>query len=232
VAVIPARGGSRRIPRKNLRPFAGKPMIAHSIDRALESHLFDRVIVSTDDEEISQVATARGAEVPFQRPAALADDHATTLDVMQHAVGWLRANGPEPTTICCIYATAPFISCADLLRGLERFLAGDWLYVFSAAVFAYPVFRSFQMETDGGVRMLFPQHSLTRSQDLPRALHDAGQFYWGRPQAWLDRAAIFSARSAVVEIPHWRVQDIDTYEDWDRAEMIARLLDAQHTETT
>lgn len=230
--MIPARGGSKRIPRKNLRPFAGKPMMAHSIDRALESRLFDRVIVSTDDEEISEVATARGAQVPFRRPAALADDHATTLDVMQHAVRWLRANGPEPTTICCIYATAPFISCADLARGLERFLAADWLYVFSAAAFAYPVCRSFQMEPGGGVRMLFPQHALTRSQDLPRALHDAGQFYWGQPQAWVDRATIFGARSTVVEIPHWRVQDIDTPEDWDRAEVIARLLDVHETGAT
>lgn len=229
--MIPARGGSKRIPRKNLRLFAGKPMMAHSIDRALESGLFDRVIVSTDDQEISEVAMACGAQVPFRRPAALADDYATTLDVMQHAVTWLQANGPEPTAICCIYATAPFISSADLARGLERFLADDWLYVFSAAAFAYPVFRSFQMEPDGGLRMVFPQHALTRSQDLPRALHDAGQFYWGQPQAWLNRAAIFSARSTVVEIPHWRVQDIDTPEDWDRAEVIGRLLNAHRNGT-
>jgi N-acylneuraminate cytidylyltransferase len=227
VAVIPARGGSKRIPRKNVRSFAGKPMMTYSIERALESGLFARVIVSTDDDEIADIATARGAEVPFRRPADLADDHATTLDVMHHAVSWLRAGGIDMTAVCCIYATAPFISSVDLVRGLERFVSGGWSYVFAATTFAYPIFRSFQMESGGGLRMLFPQHALTRSQDLPTALHDAGQFYWGQPQSWLDRVAIFGAQSAIVQIPSWRVQDIDTPEDWQRAELIARLLDTQ-----
>ncbi len=231
VAVIPARGGSKRIPRKNVRSFAGKPMLAHSIDRALECGLFDRVIVSTDDDEIAQIATKRGAEVPFRRPSDLADDHATTLDVMQHAVGWLRAGGIQPAAVCCIYATAPFVSSTDLVAGLERFVSGDWLYVFAATSFAYPIFRSFRMEAGGGVRMLFPEYSQTRSQDLPQALHDAGQFYWGQPKAWLDREAIFGPRSTVVPIPSWRVQDIDTSEDWERAELIARLLATQPTES-
>jgi len=231
VAVIPARGGSKRIPRKNVLPFAGKPMMAHSIDRALESGLFDRVIVSTDDDEIAGIALARGAEVPFRRPAALADDHATTLDVMQHAIGWLRSAGFEPDSVCCIYATAPFISCGDLRQALEKLVSGDWSYVFAATTFPYPVFRSFQLEPGDGLRMLFPQHALTRSQDLPTVLHDAGQFYWGRPQAWFERVGIFGARSAVVQIPSWRVQDIDTAEDWERAELIARLLDTQPIES-
>jgi pseudaminic acid cytidylyltransferase len=223
-AVIPARGGSKRIPGKNIRSFAGKPMIAHSIQCARESGLFDRVIVSTDDDEISQVALDCGAEVPFRRPSALADDHTGTTEVIAHAIEYLRKDGSAFEAVCCIYATAPFIRRADLAQGLALLQTGDWQYVFAATTFASSIFRSFHRNADGGIEMFFPEHFNTRSQDLSEALYDAAQFYWGLPQAWLARARVFDQHSAVVHIPRWRVQDIDTEEDWARAEAMAVLL--------
>ncbi|HZN27629.1 MAG TPA: pseudaminic acid cytidylyltransferase [Burkholderiales bacterium] len=226
VAVIPARGGSKRIPRKNIREFAGKPMIAHAIECALGSGLFGRVVVSTDDAEIAAVARAHGAETPFVRPAQLADDHAGTTDVIAHATQWLLDSGVELSAVCCIYATAPFTRGHDLERALAMLESGRWHYVFAATTYAFPIFRSLQRDTGGGVRMFFPQHFATRSQDLPEALHDAGQFYWGRPQAWLNRETIFDTHSAVLMIERWRVQDIDTPEDWERAQVLWRLMQA------
>ena len=205
VAVIPARGGSKRIPRKNIREFAGKPMIAHSINCALESGLFERVVVSTDDEEISRVARDFGAEVPFLRPEELSDDHTGTTEVIAHSIDYLRSQGAKLSAVCCIYATAPFIRQEDLKEGLRVLEAGNWQYVFSATNFAFPIFRSLQKNAEGGLEMFFPKHFNSRSQDLPEALHDAGQFYWGRPQAWLDHVRILDTASTVVTIPRWRV---------------------------
>jgi N-acylneuraminate cytidylyltransferase len=223
VAVIPARGGSKRLPGKNIRRFAGKPMIAYSIECALRSGLFDRVIVSTDDSEIAGVAIEHGAETPFVRPPELSDDHAGTTEVVAHAVQFLQQQA-SLTAVCCIYATAPFIDSEDLSRGWSLLQAGDWQYVFSATTFAFPIFRSFRRTESHAVQMFFPEHFTTRSQDLPEAMHDAGQFYWGRPQAWLEHRIIFGDRSTVVAIPRWRVQDIDTAEDWHRAETLALAL--------
>ena len=229
VAVIPARGGSKRIPRKNIREFAGKPMIAHSINCALESGLFERGIVSTDDEEISGVARDFGAEVPFLRPEELSDDHTGTTEVIAHSIDYLRSQGAKLSAVCCIYATAPFIRQEDLKEGLRVLEAGNWQYVFSATNFAFPIFRSLQKNAEGGLEMFFPKHFNSRSQDLPEALHDAGQFYWGRPQAWLDHVRIFDTASTVVTIPRWRVQDIDTFEDWERAQLMWQVLQTIET---
>ncbi len=224
VAVIPARGGSKRIPRKNIRDFAGKPIIAYSIECALRSNLFERVIVSTDDEEIAMVAGELGAEVPFLRPKELADDHTGTTDVVAHSVEYLLGQGENLSAVCCIYPTAPFIRPEDLKKGLAILEAGDWQYVFSATIFAYPIFRAFGNRYDAGLEMFFPEHFDSRSQDLPEALHDAGQFYWGLPEAWLNHVTVFDNKSRVVTIPRWRVQDIDTLEDWERAEMMWQTL--------
>lgn len=224
VAVIPARGGSKRIPGKNIREFAGKPMIAHSIECALASGVFDRVIVSTDDQRIADISRRYGAEVPFTRPAELADDHAVTSAVIAHAIKFLQANGVGISAVCCIYATAPFLSEQDIRAGLDILEGSNWQFVFSAAAFTAPVARAFVEMPGGGLRMLFPEHAGTRSQDLPEALYDAGQFYWGRPQAWLDGSAIFGEKSTVVRIPRCRVQDIDTEEDWAEANaMLANI---------
>lgn len=224
VAVVPARGGSKRIPRKNVRPFHGRPMIAWPLDAALRSGLFDRVIVSTDDDEVAACSRAAGAEVPFARPAELATDHTPTADVIAHAIDWLRASGEDPSAVCCLYATAPFVLPEDLAEGLRLLESGDWDYAFSATDYPSPVFRAFLEDPAGGVRMLHPEHFASRSQDLPEVLHDAAQFYWGRPAAWCERRVVFSERSQVVRIPRWRVQDIDTPDDWKRAELLAPAL--------
>jgi N-acylneuraminate cytidylyltransferase len=222
VAVIPARGGSKRIPRKNIKPFCGLPMIAHSIAIAVKSGLFDRIIVSTDDEEIAAVARQHGAEVPFMRPAELSDDFTSTIAVVAHATRWLidHPGDSELEAVCCLYATAPFVQPEDLASGWQILRTGSWLYAFSVTDFAAPIFRSFKQNTDGGLEMFFPENFYMRSQDLPHALHDAGQFYWGRPQAWLMEERIFEPHSAPVFLPRWRVQDIDSQDDWTRAEFL------------
>ncbi len=224
LCVIPARGGSKRVPRKNIRLFRGRPMIAWSIAAALESGVFDRVIVSTDDAEIAGVARAHGAETPFPRPAELADDHAGTLPVMAHALEWMEAAAGPFDAVCCLYATAPFATAADLRAALSLLESGDWSYVFTAAEFPAPIFRSFQVRPVGGVEMFFPDRFSTRSQDLPRAWHDAGQFYWGRPAAWRAREPFFTSRAQILPLPRSRVQDIDTPEDWAHAEHLHALL--------
>lgn len=224
VAVIPARGGSKRIPRKNIKLFHGKPMIAWSIEAALSSGMFEQVVVSTDDAEIATVARQWGAEVPFLRPESLADDYTGTTEVVAHATKWVLGQGWQPEAVCCIYATAPFVMVKDLQKGWEALHGGQWEYAFTATDFAAPIFRAFQQTEEGGLEMFFPEHFSTRSQDLPTALHDAGQFYWGRPGAWLNDLRIFDKHSIPVVIPRWRVQDIDTQEDWYRAELMHQAL--------
>lgn len=224
IAVIPARGGSKRIPRKNIKNFCGKPMIAWSIEAAKASALFDRIFVSTDDAEIADIAKQWGAEVPFMRPAELSNDYAGTTEVIAHATQWALDQGFELDAVCCIYATAPFIQADDLKRGLTALESGDWAYAFTATDFAAPIFRSFKQNAEGGIEMFYPEHFSTRSQDLPTALHDAGQFYWGRPSAWIEGKRIFDRHSTPVMIPRWRVQDIDTQEDWERAEIVAPVI--------
>ncbi len=227
IAIIPARGGSKRIPRKNIKPFAGVPMISYSIKCALNAAVFDHVVVSTDDHEIAAIAREFGASVPFLRPKEISDDYTTTAAVIEHGVEWFRNNGIEPSAVCCIYPTAPFIQQGDLRQGLHIFESNKWEYVYSATSFGFPIFRSFKRCEDGGVEMFFPEYFETRSQDLPEAFHDAGQFYWGKPDAWCGNKRIFDHWSSVVMIPRWRVQDIDTAEDWERAEVLMKLIQAQ-----
>jgi pseudaminic acid cytidylyltransferase len=223
IAIIPARGGSKRIPRKNIKDFCGKPMIAWSIEAAKNSGLFDRIIVTTDDTEIAEVAKKWGAEVPFMRPDELSNDYAGTTEVIAHATQWILDQGIDVDAVCCIYATAPFVQVADLKRGLAALESGDWAYAFTVTDYA-PIFRSFKQTAEGGIEMFFPEYFATRSQDLPIALHDAGQFYWGRPSSWIEGKRIFDRHSIPVVIPRWRVQDIDTQEDWVRAEILAPII--------
>lgn len=227
VAIIPARGGSKRIPRKNIREFAGKPMIAHSIRAAQDSAVFDRIIVSTDDAEIAEVARRWGAEVPFMRPAHLANDFAGTTGVIAHGTQWLLDQDIKLEAVCCIYATAPLIRANDLCEGWHKLNSGNWSYAFSVMEFSAPIFRAFEQESSGGLRMFFPEKFEARSQDLPVALHDAGQFYWGLPNAWLEQRRIFDQWSIPVCLPRWYVQDIDTEEDWKYAELLWRLIHSE-----
>ncbi len=225
VAIIPARGGSKRIPRKNIRTFCSKPMISWSIDAARKSDCFDRVIVSTDDEDIAAVARQYGAETPFARPKELSGDHTPTIPVISHAIAWLQAHDVAPDFVCCIYATAPFLSPDDLRAGVALLEEKNLDYVFSGTWFNFPIQRALKMDLDGRVSMFHPEHFNTRSQDLEEAFHDAGQFYWGRVNAWTEGLPIFSANSAIIQLPSWRVQDIDTEEDWLRAEKLFNAND-------
>jgi pseudaminic acid cytidylyltransferase len=199
-------------------------VIAWSIETAIASELFDKIIISTDDDEIAEIATQYGAEVPFVRPAELANDYTGTTEVIAHATQWAVDKGWQISAVCCIYATAPFIQVEDLRQGWQALESGNWAYAFSVTDFAAPIFRAFREHPDGGIEMFFPEHFLTRSQDLPRALHDAGQFYWGQPSAWLESKRIFDRHSVPILIPRWCVQDIDNEEDWIRAEMIAPTI--------
>jgi len=220
VAVIPARGGSKRIPRKNIKQFCGKPMIVWPINVAKQSKLFEHIIVSTDDEEIAEVAKSCGAEVPFMRPKQLADDYAGTTEVVSHAISWMYEQGWELETVCCIYATSVFLDKDDLKKGFEAISTDKWQYSFSVTDYNYSIFRSFKEHPNGGVEMFFPENYEKRSQDLPIGLHDAAQFYWGKPEAWLNNMRLFDRHSYPVKVPNWRIQDIDTENDWKRAEIL------------
>lgn len=225
VAIIPARGGSKRIPRKNIKDFCGKPMIAWSIEAALQSGCFERVIVSTDDDEIAELALRLGAEVPFIRPEELSGDFVATIPVIKHAIQWLEANQIIPDWVCCIYATAPFISVDALKSGLILIQQQDVDYVFSVTSYAFPIQRAIKLQQNGMVQMFSPEYFSTRSQDLEEAYHDAGQFYWGVRTAWLEEKPIFSSESYPVILPRHLVQDIDTQEDWIRAELMFKAIE-------
>jgi len=224
LAIIPARGGSKRIPRKNIKPFCGKPIIAWSIETALQSGCFDQVVVSTDDAEIAEVARQHGAQVPFMRPAELSDDHTGTTAVVAHAIDWLAAQGKTPAQVCCLYATAPFVAVDDLRIGLKTLIDTGCDYAFAVTSYAFPIQRAIRITKVNRVEMFNPEHFNTRSQDLEEVFHDAGQFYWGQARAWLENKRIFSPTSAPILLPCHRVQDIDTPEDWIRAELMFKAL--------
>ena len=226
VAIIPARGGSKRIPKKNIKDFFGKPLIAYSIETALKSNLFDKVIVSTDDEEIAKIAKEYGAEVPFLRPKELSDDFTGTSDVVNHAVEYLKSCGEKYEYICTIYATAPFLQTKYLIDGYEKLKNSDAVHVFSATTMPFPIQRTFKIDKNGRCEMFTPEYYLTRSQDLEEAYQDAGQFYWEHQQRKnkTNNSVVFSNISIAIVLPRYLVQDIDTQEDWIRAEYMYQAL--------
>ena len=226
--IIPARGGSRRIPRKNIREFCGKPMVAWSIEAAQASGCFDQIVVSTDDTKIAEVAQHWGAAVPFKRPIELAGDFAGTTAVVAHAVQWNQDFGQEMEAVCCLYATTPFVQPSEIKSGLDllKQTASD-RFVFTITGYASPIQRALRLDpASGETRMSHPDNYSKRSQDLEPAYHDAGQFYWGRAQAWLQGKNLFEGSKALI-LPRWRVEDIDTEEDWYRAEIMHQLMNQQ-----
>lgn len=224
VAIIPARGGSKRIPQKNIRLFCGKHIIAYSIEAAQNSKIFDKVIVSTDSNEIAKIAVSLGAEVPFLRPQELSGDYVGIREVIAHAVKWMWEKGWRLNAVCCIYATAPLLRHDDLIEAYKIFQKDKWDYILAATEYIYPIQRSFRIQKSGSVEMFFPENFSKRSQDLEKAYHDAGQFCWGKPEAWIENMMLFSVRSSILKIPAYRVVDIDTEEDWKRAEIIYNVL--------
>lgn len=224
IAVIPARGGSKRIPGKNVRLFCGKPMIAWSIEAAIQSNCFELVVVSTDDAHIASIAQRYGATVPFMRPESLSDDYTGTVPVIAHAVRWISENIAPVSFACCVYATAPFIAASDIKRGLQALIDKGAEYAFSVTTYAFPIQRAIRINKNGRVTMFHPEYLEARSQDLELAWHDAGQFYWGMAESWKKGIPIFSESSVSVPIPRSRVQDIDTVEDWEHAEYMFKAM--------
>jgi pseudaminic acid cytidylyltransferase len=224
IAVIPARGGSKRIPRKNIRLFCGKPIMAYSIAAAQQTGLFDQIVVSTDDEEIASVARACGATTPFVRPRAIADDFTGTNAVVKHAINWFNGQGHDITHACCVYATAPLVQARFIQDGYDTLVRSGAAFAFSVTSYAFPIQRALRMKPDGHVDAFYPEHRMTRSQDLEPAYHDAGQFYWGTAQAFLEDTPLFSPRSIGVALPRFLVQDIDTLEDWEQAELMYQAI--------
>ncbi len=223
-AVIPARAGSKRIPGKNIKEFAGRPLISYSIQAALESGLFDRVIVSTDSPDIAEVAVKWGAEAPFLRPAEIADDVTGTDPVLFHAIDWFEAQGTALQYLCCIYATASFVQPKYIAEGYRLLVENQATTAFSVTTFPYPIFRSLKIDTGGRLKMFWPKYLQYRSQDLPEAYHDARQVYWADVAKYQAYGFLFSNDAVPVVLPRWLVQDIDTPEDFVRAEVMFKAL--------
>ena len=228
LALIPARGGSKRIPGKNIRPFRGKPIISYPLEAARQSQLFDRIIVSTDDEKIARTATLYGGEVPFMRSAKNSDDFAGTADVVEEVLAKLSQGGDEFDRVCCIYPTAPLVSPELLVRAKELMDQKDFDAVFPITPFSHPVQRGLEMGAQGRVTMAWPEHRTRRSQDLPPIFHDAGQFYWIKTRVFLAQQSLWPENTGALELSNLEVQDIDNETDWQLAEMKYDLLQGQN----
>ena len=223
VAIIPARGGSKRIPKKNIKLFHGKPLIAYSIEVAIKSKLFDKVIVSTDDEEIAEIAKEFGAEVPFLRPKELSDDFTGTGAVINHAINFLKQQGENIDFVCTIYATAPLLQEKYLIKAYERLKNSNAKNAFSCTSMPFPIQRTFKITSNERCEMFWPENFMKRSQDLEEAFQDAGQFYWTNLNIKSDEI-IFGKDSIPIILPRYLVQDIDTLEDWQRAEFMYEAI--------
>lgn len=226
VAIIPARGGSKRIPGKNIRLFAGLPMIAYAIRIARAAAVFDRIVVSTESDAVMALARQYGAEVPFRRPVELADDFASTDAVVVHALESLAARECRPQYFCCIYPTVPMLRREYILRGFELLKAYEATTAVAVTSFPYNIFRALRVDDSGRVKMFWPKNVTKRTQDLPEAVHDAGQFYWGEVEKYLRERRLFSRDCVPVPIPRHLVQDIDTPEDWEVAARLYAELEA------
>lgn len=223
VAIIPARGRSKRIPKKNIKNFHGKPLIAYSIEVALKSKLFDKVVVSTDDEEIAKIAKEFGAEVPFLRPKELSDDFTGTGAVINHAINFLKEQGENIDFVCTIYATAPLLQEKYLIKAYEKIKDSNAKNAFSCTSMPFPIQRTFKITSNERCEMFWPENFAKRSQDLEEAFQDAGQFYWTNLNIKSDEI-IFSKDSIPIILPRYLVQDIDTLEDWQRAEFMYEAI--------
>lgn len=220
LCIIPARGGSKRIPRKNVKPFLGKPMLAYSIDTSMKSGLFHEIMVSTDDEEIAKVAKQYGAAVPFMRSAETASDFATTNDVLKEVLSKYKEMGQEFDNFCCFYATAPLVQAKDVVAAYERLQQSDFVCVYPVVQFSYPIWRCLDLADDGTMSRHWPEFENSRSQDLPKEYHDTGTFYWYKTKLWLSG----KGKVGGIEVSETTIQDIDTETDWSLAEMKYKLL--------
>ena len=221
--IIPARGGSKRIPKKNIKRFKGKPIIEWTINELLKLDSFEKIIVSTDDEEIAKISNNSGIEVPFIRPKRISDDNASTRDVIIHAIRWFKEKNIEFGNVCCVYPTSIFIKHESISNALKILNSKkEEGYIFSATSFPHPIQRSFYINKRGNSQMFFPEKFRSRTQDLENSYHDAGQFYIASPKVWIEKQNIFENGIPFV-IPRWHSIDIDTIEDWELSEIIFEL---------
>lgn len=223
IAIITARGGSKRIPRKNIKPFLGQPIIKYSIDVAMKAGCFDEVMVSTDDKEIAEISVKLGAKVPFLRSETASDDFATTSDAIYDVLTEYQKRGNKFEYCCCIYPTAPFISPERLMEGFETLKSNNADSVLPVVRFSYPIQRALKIE-DGRLLMIWPENLNKRSQDLMPAYHDAGQFYWLKVSSFIEQKKLFTDNTCTIEISESEVQDIDNEEDWKIAEIKYKLF--------
>ena len=228
IAVIPARGNSKRIPGKNIRKFNGKPIIVRTIEKLRKSKIFDRIIVSTDSKKIASISKKYGAEIPFIRPKYLSNDYASGTAVISHSVKFLIQEGYQFDYVCCVYPPNPFLQISDLKKGLKKIKSKKFNYVFSATPYRFPFFRSFTFSRKKGIKMLFKKNYGKRSQNLKQIICDAGQFYWGYKNTWLQKKIIFTKDSDIIMVPKWRFYDIDTLDDWKRAELNYQILNKNY----
>ena len=226
VAVIPARIGSRRIPKKNIKLFLGKTLISYSIQAAKESGVFDRIVVSTDSLEIADIAKQCGAEIPFIRPPELSGDHTTTDDVLLHSLNWFNTNWGQTDYVCLLYST-PFARPEYIKKGLELIIQEKATTAFTVTTFPYPIFRAMKVDGRGRMEMFWPENRHARSQDFPEAIHDAAQFYWIDSRKYAVDKHLFSSDSVPIMLPRKYAQDIDTQEDWERAEIMYTALKSE-----
>lgn len=224
LVIIPARGGSKRIPRKNIKYFCGKPIIAWSIEAAKKASSVDKIIVSTDDKEIAEISESFGAEVPFMRPLELSDDFTETIPVIKHAINELLKKDEKISNVCCVYATAPFLTPRNIDEGFLKLNSNDCDYVISTTSYPYPIERALRVFENNFIKMINPKNYKKRSQDFEETLHDAGQFYWGSLKTWLSELKLLSSRTISLPLPRYRVQDIDTQEDWIHAERLFKSM--------
>ncbi len=224
IAIIPARGGSKRIPRKNIKDFLGKPIITYSIEAALESKLFDEVMVSTDDEEIAEIAKSYGAIIPFMRGKRNSNDFATTVDVIVEVLQEYRKQGKTFEYGCCIYPTAPFVNKLLLENALNKFVSENLDSVFPVLPFSFPIQRAVRLVKENKIEMFHSEHLLSRSQDLEKAYHDAGQFYWFKTEIIFKKEKLWTDNSGGIIISELEAHDIDNMEDWKIAEFKYKVL--------
>jgi N-acylneuraminate cytidylyltransferase len=224
IAIIPARGGSKRIPRKNIKPFCGKPIIAYSIEAAIASNLFDEVMVSTEDEEIATIAKQYGAKVPFMRSEKNADDYAGTVDVLIEVLEEYNRQGFTFDYGCCIYPTAPFITNTLLKQAFDKLIKEKLDAVFPVMPFSFPIQRALKINKDGLIQMFYPEHLNSRSQDLEKAYHDSGQFYFFNMDSLLSKKKIYSDNTGVIILNEMQAHDIDNEDDWAVAEFKYQLM--------
>ena len=222
IAIIPARGGSKRIPKKNIKNFFGKPIIAYSIEAALQSGLFDEVMVSTDDKNIAEIALKYGAKVPFYRSSKTANDFATLADVVAEVIAQYQKNNQEFEHICCLLATAPFIQTEDLKKSYQKMKKNNFDGIFPVVRYSFPIQRALQFNHEK-IQMIWPENKNKRSQDLEPSFHDAGLFYWIKTKVFLQKKTMWTDQTSAIEIPETKAQDIDTEEDWKIAELKYKL---------